>query len=137
LNLLLSGFPFGRNERNKPGVLKRPLLDVGVAMRTFVIGAGALALATMLESATVRAYDLPYDPYPWCAVYSDDAGGASNCGFLTIEQCRATESGIGGFCEPTSSAIQGGQLRAPATAALARGSRVFETPRRIRRRRVA
>ena len=69
-------------------------------MRTFVIGAGALALATMLESATVRAYDLPYDPYPWCAVYSDDAGGASNCGFLTIEQCRATESGIGGFCEP-------------------------------------
>ena len=24
--------------------------------------------------------------------------GASNCGFLTIEQCRATVSGIGGFC---------------------------------------
>jgi hypothetical protein len=37
---------------------------------------------------------------PWCAVYSDDAGGTSNCGFLTIEQCRATVSGIEGFCEP-------------------------------------
>ena len=24
----------------------------------------------------------------------------TNCGFLTIEQCRATVSGIGGFCEP-------------------------------------
>ncbi len=38
--------------------------------------------------------------YPWCAVYSGDAGGASNCGFSTIEQCRATVSGIGGSCEP-------------------------------------
>ena len=28
----------------------------------------------------------------------DSALGASNCGFLTIEQCRATVSGIGGFC---------------------------------------
>jgi Protein of unknown function (DUF3551) len=43
---------------------------------------------------------LPYDPYPWCAQYSGSAGGATNCGFLTIEQCRATVSGIGGFCAP-------------------------------------
>lgn len=26
--------------------------------------------------------------------------GATNCGFLTIEQCRASVSGIGGFCVP-------------------------------------
>ena len=45
--------------------------------------------------------EIPYYPYPWCAVYgSRDGGGASNCGFLTIEQCRATVSGIGGFCAP-------------------------------------
>ena len=25
---------------------------------------------------------------------------ATNCGFLTIEQCRATVSGMGGFCVP-------------------------------------
>jgi hypothetical protein len=31
-----------------------------------------LAFATVLEPATVRAYDLPYDPYPWCAIYSDE-----------------------------------------------------------------
>ncbi len=67
-------------------------------MRPIVLA--ALALATVLAPAPARAYDMPNEPYPWCAVYGDDAGGASNCGFLTIEQCRATVSGIGGFCEP-------------------------------------
>jgi hypothetical protein len=38
--------------------------------------------------------------YPWCAQYSGRGGGGRNCGFSTIEQCRATVSGIGGFCEP-------------------------------------
>jgi len=38
------------------------------------------------------------DPYKWCAQYSGNTG--RNCGFVTIEQCRATVSGIGGFCEP-------------------------------------
>ena len=28
----------------------------------------------------------------------DSSLAATNCGFLTIEQCRATVSGIGGFC---------------------------------------
>ena len=37
--------------------------------------------------------------YPWCARYGSDMGGASNCGFSTYEQCRATVSGVGGFCE--------------------------------------
>jgi Protein of unknown function (DUF3551) len=36
------------------------------------------------------------DPYKWCANYS--MRGGSNCGFVTLEQCRATVSGIGGFC---------------------------------------
>jgi hypothetical protein len=37
--------------------------------------------------------------YPWCAVL-DTGDAAYNCGFVSIEQCRATVSGIGGFCEP-------------------------------------
>jgi Protein of unknown function (DUF3551) len=36
--------------------------------------------------------------YPWCAVY-DVGGSASNCGFVTRDQCMATVSGIGGFCQ--------------------------------------
>ena len=69
-------------------------------MRFTTLALAALSLAAVLAASPARAYDLPYDPYPWCAVYSGDAGGASNCGFLTIEQCRATVSGIGGSCEP-------------------------------------
>jgi|PersoiStandDraft_1058852.scaffolds.fasta_scaffold47428_1 Protein of unknown function (DUF3551) len=40
------------------------------------------------------------DPYKWCALYSGENGGGTNCGFVTIEQCRATISGMGGLCEP-------------------------------------
>jgi len=37
--------------------------------------------------------------YPWCAQYSGGPqGGGTNCGFSTLEQCRATVSGIGGSC---------------------------------------
>jgi hypothetical protein len=34
----------------------------------------------------------------WCAHYGT-RGGATNCGFYSFEQCRATVSGIGGFCQ--------------------------------------
>ena len=40
------------------------------------------------------------DPYKWCAVYGGRGSGGTNCGFVTIEQCRATISGMGGSCEP-------------------------------------
>jgi hypothetical protein len=69
-------------------------------MRLATLTLATLALSAVLTASPARAYDMPYDPYPWCAVYSGDAGGASNCGFLTIDQCRATVSGIGGSCEP-------------------------------------
>jgi Protein of unknown function (DUF3551) len=59
-----------------------------------------LLSATLLAQAQTSGYQRPYDPYPWCAVYGGNMGGASNCGFLTIEQCMATVSGIGGSCEP-------------------------------------
>ena len=65
---------------------------------TFIFA--TLVLPAVLTPSSALAYEMPYDPYPWCAVYSGEAGGASNCGFLTIEQCRATVSGIGGFCAP-------------------------------------
>ena len=41
------------------------------------------------------------DPYKWCANYrGGDTAGAGSCYFLTIEQCQAQVSGMGGFCEP-------------------------------------
>lgn len=33
----------------------------------------------------------------WCAYYRT---GSTNCGFSTLQQCRATISGIGGYCQP-------------------------------------
>jgi hypothetical protein len=35
--------------------------------------------------------------YPWCADYSVP-GGATNCGFVTLDQCRVTVFGVGGTC---------------------------------------
>jgi Protein of unknown function (DUF3551) len=65
---------------------------------------GTLVLATFLLMAALppsaRAYEMPYDPYPWCAEYWDGRGGSGDCGFLTLEQCRAAVSGVGGSCEP-------------------------------------
>lgn len=53
----------------------------------------SLPALTTLARATIE--------YPWCAQYSGaDNGGGRNCGFSTLEQCRATISGMGGSCEP-------------------------------------
>jgi hypothetical protein len=62
---------------------------------------GLAGLPLLVTLAPARAYEKPYDPYKWCAVYSGGRDvSATNCGFLTLEQCRATVSGIGGDCEP-------------------------------------
>jgi hypothetical protein len=37
--------------------------------------------------------------YPWCAQYTGDFGGSSNCGFVSYDQCMATVRGMGGFCQ--------------------------------------
>ena len=59
-----------------------------------------LSAIVMLASATVAA-SAQADPYRWCADYGGfRGGGASNCYFMTIEQCRATISGVGGTCRP-------------------------------------
>ncbi len=72
-----------------------------IVMRAMRLTAMALAaLPALLPIPLAHAYEKPYDPYPWCARYSDGMGGSSNCGFLTLEQCQATVSGVGGFCEP-------------------------------------
>ena len=58
--------------------------------------AALLLLAASSFTATAQS-----DPYGWCAHYfGDGLGGASNCYFVTLEQCRATVSGIGGYCAP-------------------------------------
>src|ERR1700686_1395739 len=62
-------------------------------VRKTLLGAVVVAAASMFFAVGVASAD----PYKWCAV---ESGGGTNCGFVTIEQCRATISGRGGFCEP-------------------------------------
>ena len=46
----------------------------------------ALAIGSCVEAQT----------YPWCALYTKDS---ASCSFMTLEQCMADVSGIGGFCQ--------------------------------------
>jgi hypothetical protein len=56
------------------------------------------------------------DSYRWCATYGSGFGSES-CYFMTIEQCRASVSGLGGFCRPNNfydgkpAAMERGQAR--------------------------
>jgi Protein of unknown function (DUF3551) len=42
----------------------------------------------------------------WCAHLAVPPGGVS-CSFYSLEQCRVTVSGIGGFCTPNAFAAYG------------------------------
>ena len=66
-------------------------------MRILRFALPAIAALTVLAPTAGHA-----DQYKWCAEYSGgrDGIGATNCGFVTLEQCRATISGIGGWCSP-------------------------------------
>jgi hypothetical protein len=60
--------------------------------------ASASVLLVLAATGTGQAQG---DPYPWCADYSGSGmGGAKNCYFMTLEQCRATVFGVGGYCTP-------------------------------------
>ena len=56
-----------------------------------------LGSATVIAAALVPAAPAAAIEYPWCAEYSLP-GGATNCGFVTYDQCWATVSGVGGMC---------------------------------------
>jgi Protein of unknown function (DUF3551) len=72
----------------------------GNGAHTFAIYCALAVLLLLATLAPARAFELPYDPYPWCAEYYFGWSSATDCSFLTIELCRASVSGVGGSCEP-------------------------------------
>lgn len=62
------------------------------------ICSGLVALAALAAGASTSPAGA--EEYPWCAYYAGRNGGATNCGFVSYEQCMATLSGIGGNCQP-------------------------------------
>lgn len=75
-------------------------------MRVLLLGLGILALTASIGTRAEA------QNYPWCADYAGGVmGGARNCGFSTYEQCAATVSGIGGFCNRNTQYVPGGVHR--------------------------
>jgi Protein of unknown function (DUF3551) len=68
-------------------------------MRLFLFALGVVVATAATDTAATA------QNYPWCALYSGDFGGATNCGFSTWQQCQADVSGIGGFCEPNNTYV--------------------------------
>ena len=66
-------------------------------MRLVVGSLAALLVAGAIDGMQTGAHA---DPYRWCAIYR--ARGATNCYFVTLDQCRAAISGLGGFCQPNN-----------------------------------
>ena len=60
----------------------------------------ALALGAVVTLGTLEAATPARAQGTWCATYSGMAGG-TNCGFYTLDQCRAAVSGVGGVCSPS------------------------------------
>jgi hypothetical protein len=55
------------------------------------------ALAAMIVVAAGAFIDPAKADQRWCAISNQ---GASNCSFITIEQCRAEVPGLDGYCMP-------------------------------------
>ena len=75
-------------------------------MRPLIFAIFVLAAGSAFD--TVRA-----DPYRWCAEGIGQSG-ASNCYFLTLEQCQAAASGNGAICRPNGFYTGPDESRRPA-----------------------
>lgn len=77
----------------------------------------ALFVAMAVIAVSASAQPAAAAQYPWCANYSgDDGGGGTNCGFATLEQCKNTINGTGGYCSPNQfyqESTAGNQPRKP------------------------
>ncbi len=78
-------------------------------MKVILLMLGVIAL-TSVGGGRAEAQN-----YPWCAYYGGQMGGSSNCGFVSFQQCMATLSGMGGFCDRNTQYVpQPGSYAAPA-----------------------
>jgi hypothetical protein len=62
--------------------------------------AGAIAGSALIGGSTPAAAQWGWhpSPIPFCASFSDRGGGYESCSYYTMEQCRASVSGVGGRC---------------------------------------
>src|SRR5450755_3440490 len=78
-----------------------------------------VVLAAALLGEVQTALAQPPTSYPWCS--KSLRGGATSCRYNSYEQCRTTQSGIGGICihspyyheVPAKAAVQPRRYRYP------------------------
>jgi hypothetical protein len=73
--------------------IARAILTTEEAFMARILPVAITFAALSLSTTGVRADGT------WCAHYGTGLEGM-NCGFYSFEQCRATVSGVGGFCKP-------------------------------------
>src|SRR5437868_10233595 len=73
---------------------RRRQMRIVLASTLLASTVAACAVAALAATSTPAQAD----PYRWCAYYG--RGGSTNCYFMTENQCRASVSGRGGFCQP-------------------------------------
>jgi hypothetical protein len=59
-----------------------------------------IATATVLFGSRAEAQN-----YPWCAKYGGGMGGITSCAFVNYDQCMATVTGMGGFCQENNTYV--------------------------------
>ncbi len=82
-------------------------------MRLLNMRFAVAALVTLIAGLMLDSPQAQADPYRWCAQYGGRSG-ATNCYFMTIGQCQAAVSGVGGFCRPNPFYTGGGEPRRKA-----------------------
>ena len=71
-------------------------------MRRTLNHVSAATLAGMLALCALNTDAVAADPYRWCAELGLSGDLGTNCYFMTLEQCQAAVSGVGGFCRPNN-----------------------------------
>jgi hypothetical protein len=56
-----------------------------------------VVFAALLLAAFGSLIETAKAEFRWCAIFNE---GNINCLFTSMDQCRATVSGVGGFCMP-------------------------------------
>jgi hypothetical protein len=79
------------NKLGRPALVLKALNVWSTAMRLSLVVVGIL-LGAIASVTPAKAQN-----YPWCAIYNKGANDMS-CSFDTFDQCKASVSGIGGFC---------------------------------------
>jgi hypothetical protein len=78
---------------------RRENADRGLFQKGAALIKLSLSMLALIAAAAALAAPAHAQNYPWCAIYSGGAaGGGTNCGFVSYEQCMATARGLGSFC---------------------------------------